>query len=119
MAKISNEQIVAALLSSTTNNEAAEKLGIAERTLYDRMRSLSFKELYEEAKDRIVDDALDKAQRALSRSIDTMVELMENRDIPAQTRLNAAVAIRQTVTKLNRQIDDTNPFASIDRMLRR
>ena len=119
MAKISNEQIIAALLSSTTNSEAAEKLGIAERTLYERMRTSAFQDLYGQAKDRIVDEALDKAQRALNHSIDVMIELMDDKSIPGQTRLNAAVEIRQTVTKLNRQIDDSNPFASIDRMLRR
>ena len=119
MARVSNETIVAALLTYPTNVEAAKAVGLSERSLYDRMKSPAFKNLYAEQKDKIVDCALDQAQRALLKSINVMVEVMEDSTAAPQIRLNAAEAIQRSMSRLSKTADDENPFASIDRMLRR
>ena len=48
--KVSDEQLIAALLNNGTLKAAAAAAGVSERTLYDRMNEGDFQALYKAAK---------------------------------------------------------------------
>ena len=92
-AAITDEQIIAALLASGTIAEAAGKVGLSTRAVYDRMNSKGFQCLYAGAKTDIVRNAVFKINTRLVEAIDTTAEIMADKEINAAVRLQAAQTI--------------------------
>lgn len=65
----SKEKALAALLTSTTRKEAAEKAGIAPRTLRAYLQDAEFSAEYRQRKGEIVDDAARRLQLAMQKAI--------------------------------------------------
>lgn len=92
---ITDEQLIAALLSFGTVKQAAEHLNVSRRTVYNIMRTESFEKVYEGvAKDSLALCML-SLQARLDEAVEVIVEIMEDKSINPQTRLLAA----QTIVK--------------------
>ena len=98
-AAVSDEQIIAALLSSGSIQQAAELTGIAPRTIYDRMGYREFKAAYSAAKADIVRQAVLTLNRNLSAAVDVVMEIMNDQENNAATRLQAAKMIIENAGK--------------------
>ena len=105
----SDEQIIAALLSEGTLREAAQAVGISERALYDRMNRGEFQALYRAAKADIMRRALNHINQQLQAAIDTIAEIMQDKETNAAVRLQAAQAILNHAGKFAQrlQADET------------
>lgn len=90
---ISDEELIAALISTGTIREAAQAAGIGERTLYARMKSGEFQALYKAAKADTIRAAVNALNGRIQAAIDTIAEIMEAQDINPATRLQAAQTI--------------------------
>ena len=75
---INDDAILAALLTSDTRKEAAEKAGVSERTLYNKMNNVDFNLKYAKARKNLVNKAAFQIQRALSTSISELRKIVEN-----------------------------------------
>lgn len=93
--RLTDEEIIAALVSAGSIKAAADLMGCAARTLYDRMKAPDFKVLYAQAKADIIKEATMKLQNSLSMAVDTLVEIMTDTQAGNQTRVNCATAILQ------------------------
>lgn len=100
MAKITDAEIVAALLSNPTNQAAADALGITIRHLYTRMEKPSFQQLYKSAQQDLMSDAVNLARRNLSKAVEVIAEIMSNPEISPQIRINAAAVLLRNATRL-------------------
>ncbi len=90
---VSDEEIIAAVLQHGTIKEAAAAVGITPRTVYDRMEDREFRSLYMAAKADIVREAVFSLNRKLSAAVDTITEIMQDKDNNPATRLQAAQMI--------------------------
>ena len=90
---ISDEEIIAALISTGTIREAARTAGISERALYERMKSGEFQALYKAAKADTIRAAVNALNARTQAAIDTIAEIMEAQDVNPATRLQAAQTI--------------------------
>lgn len=90
---ISDEEIIAALLTSGTIKAAAAQAGLSQRAIYDRMTDREFNAKYSAAKSDIMREAVNRINDKLTKAIDTIAEIMENKETAAATRLQAAQAI--------------------------
>lgn len=97
---VSNEQIIAAMLTSGTIAAAAESCGISPRTIYDRMKDRDFRAEYGAAKNEIIRGAVYKLNQQLSAAADTVVEIMQNPENNSAVRLQAAQTILNNAGKL-------------------
>ena len=70
----SKEKALAALLTSTTRKEAAEKAGISYRTIRTYLQDAEFAAEYQQRKGEIVDDAA----RRLTNAMQKAIEVLEN-----------------------------------------
>ena len=102
---VSDEEIIAALLSSGSLNEAAKATGLAPRTLYDRMGQREFQAAYSAAKADIIRQAAFAMNRNISKAVDAITEIMTNSDNSAATRLQAAKLILESAGKLSDRIE--------------
>ena len=96
---ISDEKIIAALISNGTIKDSATAVGITERSLYDRMSNGQFKALYKSAKADIVRKAIFDLNNQLGAAIDTIVSIMNDEEVNPAIRLQAAQTILNNANK--------------------
>lgn len=84
--KVSDEKIIAALMTSATNAEAAKSAGLSLTQLYNRMRNPDFKTKLAEARARLMDGATAALQARMGEAVDTMTEIMPR---PRRARADA------------------------------
>lgn len=99
-AAISDEEIIAALLSSGTIREAAQAAGISERALYERMKGGDFQALYKSAKADTIRAAVVSLNSKLQAAIETVFEIMQDQEANPATRLQAAQTILNNAGRL-------------------
>jgi len=96
---ISNEEIIAALLQHGTVKDAAAAAGTTPRTIYDRMNDREFRAEYMEAKNDIIRKAVFTINEKLSAAIDTVADIMTDKDNNPAIRLQAAQTILNNAGK--------------------
>lgn len=90
---VPNEVIISAMLQQGTIQKAAEVTGITPRAVYERMKSREFRAAYYAAKNDLVRSAVYSINQKLSEAIEVVAEIMSDKKISAQTRLQAAQVI--------------------------
>lgn len=103
--RLTDEVIIAALVQAGSIKEAAKMLHCVPRTLYERMKSPDFKEMYTQAKAELIKTATAKLQGAIAGSVDTLIEIRDDKEAAKQTRANCAVAILQYGAKFTETTD--------------
>ena len=96
---VPDEKLIAALLNHGTIKQAAAAAGVSERTMYDRMNSGEFKELYKAAKADLIRGAVFSLNGKLQEAIDTIAGIMADESTNAAIRLQAAQTILNTAGK--------------------
>lgn len=97
---VSDEAIAAALIETGSQRAAAEQLHINEKTIYNRLSDGEFIAVYENAKNEILRNAVSEVNRQLSEALNTVSEIMKDKNNAAGTRLQAAKTIIENATKL-------------------
>lgn len=115
-AAVSDEQIIAALLNSGTLKVAASAVGISERALYDRMNRGEFQALYKSAKADLIRAAVFNLNNQLQEAINTVSEIMTDKENNPAIRLQAAQTILNNAGKFSQrlQADENGVINQID-----
>ena len=91
---VSNEEIIAAIMEHGTIKAAAESAGISQRAIYDRMNGdTEFIKAYRAAKGEILRAAVMSLNSKVSDAIETIAEIMQDRNEKASVRIQAAQTI--------------------------
>ena len=108
--KATDEQIIAALLSTGTIQAAAAAVGLSPRTIYDRMNSGDFQALYKAAKADLIRAAVFNINNQLQAAINTVIEVMQDESNNPAIRLQAAQTILNNAGKFAQrlQTDETS-----------
>lgn len=101
---ISDEQLIAALLSNGTIKAAAAAVGISERSLYDRMNSGEFIALYKSAKADLIRGAVINLNGHIQAAINTVSDIMADKENNPAIRLQAAQTILNNAGKLAQRL---------------
>ena len=112
--RLTDEAIIAALIAEGSIKGAAASLKCTARTLYDRMKSPEFKDLYAQAKADILKTATAKLQGNLCGAIDTLAEIMTDEEAAKQTRVNSAVSILQYAARFTETTDILERLEAIE-----
>lgn len=110
---LTDEKIIAAVLASGTISEAASMLKVSPRTLYDRMACKDFKALYQGAKTDLVRGAVLKINNKLTEAIDTVSDIMTDKEVNAAIRLQAAQTIINNAAKFSERLQ-TEEYQNIE-----
>lgn len=108
--KATDEQIIAALLSTGTIQAAAAAVGLSPRTIYDRMNSGDFQALYKAAKADLIRAAVFNINNQVQAAISTVIEIMQDSGNNPAIRLQAAQTILNNAGKFAQrlQTDETS-----------
>lgn len=104
---ITDEHIVAALLTNGTIKQAAESVGLSERTIYERMNGGDFQALYKAAKADLIRGAVFSLNGKLQEAINTVADIMANDENNPAVRLQAAQTILNTAGKFMQRLQDS------------
>ena len=103
--KVSDETIIAVLLSSQTNREAAKRVGLTERYFYQRTQNEAFQRKYRAAQQKILDDVVQDMKSNLKEAAAVITSVMLDSNNSPQTRLNAADLMIKGYLKLSERAD--------------
>lgn len=87
------ERAIAALMSSRTAKEAAQKIGVSEKTLGRWMRVESFRVAYYRARREALGQTFAFAQQAAPSAVWLLARIVRDDNSPAATRVKAACAL--------------------------
>ena len=91
---------IAALLAQRTIAEAAQQVGIGERTLLRWLQEDSaFQAAYRTARRHVVQHAVARVQQATCTAVETLEAIMQDPEAPASARVSAAKAVLETAIK--------------------
>lgn len=93
------EKAIMALLTEPTIGQAAEKAGIGETTLYRWMKEEEFDQAYKEARNHAFSQTISRIQQSTSNAVNTLNEIMENKESPASSRVTAAKTVLEMAIK--------------------
>jgi hypothetical protein len=93
------EIAVAALLTAPTIGMAAQKVGIAEITLWRWLQTEEFKSRYAEAKRQAIGQAIARLQQTTTKAVDTLEEIMTNAEAKDSARVSAAKTVLDMAIK--------------------
>ena len=103
---ISNEKIVKALLQYGTVREAAEHVGCQPKTIYNRMNNDDdFIESYNAGKSDVTRKAVANFNNKLSQTIDEVFSIMQDKNVNAAVRLQAAQTILNNAGKFAERLE--------------
>lgn len=101
---ISDEEIIAALMSNGSVKSAAAAAGLPVRTLYDRMNTGEFQILYRQARAEVIRSAVFNLNTQVQEAVNTIAEVMTNEDNNAAVRLQAAQTILTQAEKFSKRL---------------
>lgn len=94
-----DEEILSALMTHRTYQEAADSLGISRRTIYNRMKDTDFMVKYQRARAEVVHGAVASLNQHIAEAVDVMAEIMANADVNPAVRLQAAQCVLSNADK--------------------
>ena len=112
----SEERALSALVTSKSKKEAAQKAGITERTLRRYFENPEFCKRYREAFAQVVQDATRQAQQLLAPALSTLESVMQDEEIPAAARVNAAKIALDYAVRLTDQNDLAERLTALEDM---
>ena len=116
--RITDEQIVSALLATESNRKAAQKLGITERSLYRRLQSEELQLKLRDSQNALVKEAVAKMRKKLSAATDVFVRIMTDENAALQTRCYAADLLQKNFLKLSERSDILDRLDRLEREYR-
>ena len=112
---ISDETIIAALLSCPTLEAAAEQCGLSIRQLYERRQSEAFVRKLREAQDEALATTTRFLQKATGSAANVLVDIAETPGRPAQVRISAARAVLDMAVKYTEAVDVQARLEALER----
>ena len=112
---ISDERIIAALLSCPTLEAAAQQCKLSIRQLYERRQNADFVRKLTEAQTEALATTTRYLQHATGSAAATLLEIAESKVRPAQVRIAAARTILEQAAKYTETVDVQARLEALER----
>jgi len=115
--KITDEAVIAALITQQSVREASKACGLSETQIYERMKNPDFNKLYQQARRDFLSGCIVNLQGQMLGSVSTMSAIMTNEANSPQVRLNAADTILRYALKLTDKVDILERVENLEKIL--
>lgn len=109
------EKALACLMVHKTKKEAAEAAGLTDRTLRTYFDDPEFRQRYKEAFADMVEDASREAQRLLSPAFSVLEEIMQDTEVNAAARTQAAKTAIEYALRISEHTDILEQLRELER----
>jgi transposase-like protein len=111
------ERAIVALLSNSTIKRAAKSVGVDDATLWRWLQDKDFHTAYRTARRESVSQAIARLQQASSEAVNTLREIVKDKEQPAPARVSAAKAILEFSIKAVEIEDMAERLAQVEAVL--
>lgn len=105
---ISDETIIATLLTTNSKQECANVLGITPQTICKKFRNPKFVDKYHEAQSDILRNVVVRLSGATDRAMEVLISALDDENIPISLRLQTA----KDILRMNREYIETDELAN-------
>lgn len=102
---MTDEKLIAYLLSAPTIREAAIQAGISESAVYKKLKEYSFRKKLNQQRALLLEDVRVALQVQLLSAVKIMGDIAADEQVSAQIRLNACDAILKHASKITDRIE--------------
>ena len=96
---------IAALLQAPTLREAAESCGVPESTLFRWLNERAFKDAFDQARARLLENVLTRLQAVAGDAVSTLSDVMTDRNAGASARVSAARTVLEMALRAKAELE--------------
>ena len=112
--KKNDEKLLLALLTTSTISGAAEKAGVTEKTIRNRLSDNDFRAEYKRRQSMTLDAACKALQEAMTDAVDVLTDIMKETRASAANRISAARSVLEYGYKLTELTDLAARVAALE-----
>lgn len=116
--RVTDNQLISALLSCPTIKLASESVGLSEQAVYSRLRKPDFREKLQNARNDQFQVISSKLEDANFKALDTLVRILDDKEVSAGVRVRASQTLLDLSLKNREQADIISRIQSIEEMLK-
>ena len=115
--RITDNQLISALLSSATIKQASDEVGLSEQSVYSRLRKPDFREKLQNARNDQFQVISSKIEDANFKALDTLINILDDKEVSAGIKVRAAQTLLDLSLKNREQADIISRIQNLEEML--
>ena len=114
---LTNEKLVELLLVHGSVKATAAALGMSTRAIYARLADPAVRQMYAEARGRLLESATGNLCESLNSAIDFLHSVVDDREAPIALRIQSADSILRHAVRYVEVADVTNRLSALEQKL--
>lgn len=115
--RVTDNQLISALLSCPTIKQSSESVGLSEQSVYSRLRKPDFRTKLQNARNDQFQVISSKLEDANFLALDTLIKILDDKETSAGIRVKAAQTLLDLSLKNREQIDVISRIENLEQML--
>ena len=116
--RITDNQLISALLSCPTIKLASESVGLSEQAVYSRLRKPGFREKLQNARNDQFQVISSKLEDANFRALDTLINILDDKEVSAGVKVRAAQTLLDLSLKNREQAEIISRIQNLEETLK-
>ena len=116
--RVTDNQLISALLSCPTIKQASESVGLSEQSVYSRLRKPDFRAQLQNARDNQFQVISSKLEDANFKALDTIIDILDDKEVSAGVKVRASQTLLDLSLKNREQIDVISRIENLEEMLK-
>lgn len=116
--RVTDNQLISALLSCPTIKQASESVGLSEQSVYSRLRKPDFRAQLQNARDNQFQVISSKLEDANFKALDTLINILDDSEVSAGIKVKASQTLLDLSLKNREQIDVISRIENLEEMLK-
>lgn len=115
--RVTDSQLISALLSSPTIKQTAKTVGISETAIYTRLRKPDFRAKLQNARDTQFQVISSKLEDANFLALNTLINILDDKEVSAGVKVRASQILLDLSLKNREQADIITRIQNLEEML--
>lgn len=116
--RVTDNQLISALLSSATIKQASDEVGLSEQAVYSRLRKGDFRIKLQNARNDQFQVISSKLEDANFKALDTLVRILDDKETSAGIKVRAAQTLLDLSLKNREQADIISRIQNLEAVLK-
>ena len=116
--RVTDNQLISALLTHATIKQASESVGLSEQSVYSRLRKPDFRAKLQNARDNQFQVISSKLEDANFKALDTLIKILDDKEVSAGIKVRASQTLLDLSLKNREQADIISRIENLEEMLK-
>lgn len=116
--RVTDNQLISALLSSATIKQASDEVGLSEQAVYSRLRKVDFRTKLQNARNDQFQVISSKLEDANFKALNTLVSILDDSEVSAGIKVRASQTLLDLSLRNREQADILTRIQNLEEMLK-